>query len=137
MKTAVVYYTKTGHSRKIADAIANELHIQAEDIKNNPKLNAVDLLFIVGGIYAGKSDPGIISYVKSIESSTVKKVALVTSCSSNKTKQIEIREILERNKVEVIPEEYMCKGSFLFLSHGHPDQTDINSAVDYAKRLVK
>jgi len=47
MKCSIIYYTKTGHSRKIAKAIAQELGIEAQDVKSNPVMKDVDLLFIV------------------------------------------------------------------------------------------
>ncbi|MCE5255922.1 MAG: flavodoxin domain-containing protein, partial [Spirochaetaceae bacterium] len=60
MKTAIIYFSKTGHSKKIAKAVSEALHIQAEDIRTNPKLSDIDLLFVAGGIYAGKSNPAMI-----------------------------------------------------------------------------
>ena len=136
MKAAIIYYSKTGHSRKIANAIATELQIQALDIKTDPKLSNLDLLFIIGGIYADKSDPAMIAYIKRLESNKIKKVALITSCASNKTKQDVVRETLLRNNIEVLPEEFICKGSFLFMGIGHPNVVDINNAVSYAKNIA-
>ncbi len=46
MKCGIIYHTKTGHSRKIAKAIAQELDIEAQDVKSKPVMNDVDLLFI-------------------------------------------------------------------------------------------
>ena len=40
----VVYATKTGHSRKIAQAVAKELNVEPMNIKENPQLKGVDLL---------------------------------------------------------------------------------------------
>lgn len=38
MKTAIIYSTMTGHSKKIALAMEKELNIPAHDIKSNPAL---------------------------------------------------------------------------------------------------
>jgi flavodoxin len=137
MKAGIIYYSKTGHSKKIAEAISTALQIQAEDIKSEPKLSNLDLLFIIGGIYAGKSDPALIAYINKIESTKVKKVALITTCASNKTKQVLARETLVKNNIEVLPEEFICKGNFLLMAHGHPNQTDIKDAVSYARKIAK
>jgi hypothetical protein len=94
------------------------------------------LLFIIGGIYADKSDPAMIAYIKRLERNKVNKVALITSCASNKTKQDIVRDTLLRNNIEVLPEEFICKGSFLFMGLGHPNETDINNAVSYAKNIA-
>ena len=137
MKTALIYISKTGHSSKIAKAISAELQIEAEDIKSNPKLNNVDLLFIVGGIYGGQSLPELITYIKNIDNGMVKKAALVTSCVSKKTKQNLVKELLVKNNIEVLTNEFICQGNFLFIGLGHPNKTDIDNAVSYAKREVE
>jgi len=137
MKTAVIYLTKTGHSRKIAQAIAAELQVPAQDIKTAPTLSGVDLLFVVGGIYGGTSDPAMVAFVRRIDSTMVKKAALVTSCASKKQKQDAVRAELAKNNIEVTPDEFVCGGSFLFLRMGHPDKRDIANAVAYATNLAR
>jgi len=137
MKIALIYQTKTGHSKKIANAIAENLQIQAEDIKTNPKLNQVDLLFIVGGIYGGQSLPELISYVNNLDSTMVKKVALITSSAGKTVKQASIRDILVKNNIEVLEEEFVCQGSFLVVGFRHPNKADIDAAISYAKEVAE
>lgn len=134
MKTAVIYFTKTGHSKRIADAVAEALNVKSANISEDPDLTEVDLLFIVGGIYGSKSDPKMIGYVSKIDGKMVRKAALVTSCASNRRKQDMVRETLTKNGIEVIPDEFVCKGRFLFLRPGHPDKTDISNAAAFAKK---
>lgn len=135
-KAAIVYATKTGHSRKIATAIGKALGTEAVNITARSVLEGVDLLFIVGGIYGGKSLPGLLNYVKSLDAEKVKKAALVTSCLSKKQGQESIRKILQEKGIAVLGET-ICRGSFLFLGLGHPNQEDIGEAVDFAVRLTK
>ncbi|NTU89277.1 MAG: hypothetical protein HGA54_05125 [Actinobacteria bacterium] len=136
MNCRLIYFTKTGHSKKIAEAIAREIGIEAEDIKTKPKLENVDLLLIVGGIYGGASDPETLAYFESIETGKVKKAALITSCVSKVMKQDAIRKSLQGKGVDVIPNEFICQGNFLLFGFGHPDATDIANAVAHAKKLV-
>lgn len=136
MKTAVIYFTKTGHSKKIAEAIANELNVEAEDVSTSPKLCDVDLLYIVGGIYAGQSDPCMLEYVKSIDSTLVKKAVLLTSCVSKRFKQEMVRKILQENNTEVMHEEYVCQGALGFIGRKHPDEKDLLSAVEFVRGRV-
>jgi len=136
MKCGVIYYTKTGHSEKIARAVAQELHVQAEDIKTGPVMKELDLLFIVGGIYAGKSDPAMLGYISNIEGSMVKKVALITSCASKRKKQNMVRELLESKQIDVFADEFLCRGSFLFVGSGHPNESDLSYAIAYAKKVA-
>ncbi|WP_373482822.1 hypothetical protein [Acetobacterium sp.] len=87
MKTAVIYATKTKHSKKLAEAIGLSLNINVQNITENPALHDVDLLFIVGGIYGGASMPALLSYIKTLEAPVPKYAALVTSCASGNQRQ--------------------------------------------------
>ena len=136
MEAAVIYFSKTGHSKKIARAVARELNIRCEDINQNPDLSGTDLLFVVGGIYGGRSDPKMLDFIEGVDNNKVKKAALITSCCSNKSPQAEVRKVLGMNKVEVIPDECICRGSFLFVRVGHPNQSDIDKAVAFAKKTL-
>lgn len=136
MNTAVIYATKSGHSKKIADAIAKELGTTALDIKPNPILYSIDLLYIVGGIYGGQSSPELLDYVRSLDNSMIKESVLITSCASKKAKQEEIRRILTEKNIAVKEDEFICQGSFLFFGRKHPNAADINDAVSFAKNQV-
>ncbi|MDW7657296.1 MAG: flavodoxin domain-containing protein [Bacillota bacterium] len=137
MKTEVIYLSKTGHSRKIARAIAAEFHNPPGDINGNPRLSDVDLLFIVGGIYGGVSSPKMLEYAGKLKNTYAKRVALVTSCASAKMKQDQVRTILEQNGIVVMPDEFVCRGSFLFFHLGHPSKKEVADAVAFAKRMVQ
>ena len=135
MKISIIYYSMTGHSKKIANAIAGELSIEAYNVKNHPVIKDVDLLFIVGGIYGGVSHPNLIEFVETLKVEDVKKVALITSCCGGVTPQKEVRTILNKNNIEVIDNEYICRGNFLFFGMGHPNKKEIEAAVNFAKSL--
>ena len=137
MKTAVIFRSFTGHSKKIARAVAAALAVEAQNIKSNPELKGVDLLFVVGGIYSGTSLEGMLEYVKSLMPENVKRAALITSSMSDKKGQDEVRSILEANGIEVETEEYRCRGNFLFLKIGRPNKKEIAGAAEFAKRLAE
>ena len=137
MKIEVIYLTKTGHSRKIARAIAAEFEKYPGDINGSPRLSDVDLLFIAGGIYGGASAPKMLEYLGKLDNSIVKRVALVTSCASARMKQDQVRAILEQKGVTVLPEEFICRGNFLVFGIGHPGKKDLADAVTFAKKMVQ
>jgi flavodoxin len=136
VKTALVYFSRTGHSKRIAKAIAEALQITALDVESEPLLDEVDLLFIVGGIYGGASSPELKAYAEGLSRSSVKKAALITSCLNRIHRQSMIREILTRKGIDVAPDEFVCRGSFLFFGLGHPSKEEIDAAVSFAKRAV-
>lgn len=136
MKIALIYATKTGHSKKIAEAIAKELQITAQNITSQPKLEEIDILFIVGGIYGGQSLPGLITFIENLDNNVVQKAALVTSCVSKNSKQDDVRSLLNDKKIIVVNDELICQGSFLLFGLGHPNKTDISSAVSFSKQII-
>lgn len=130
----IVYATKTNHSKKLAQAIGEELNVQPDNVIANPILGEVDLLYIVGGIYGGKSLSELLEFVKNLDSEKIKSVALVTSCVSKKQGQDTVRKLLENSNIPIV-DELICQGSFLFMRIGHPNKKDIQEAVDFAVRL--
>lgn len=136
MKTALVYFSRTGHSKRIAKAIAEALQITPLDVKSEPVLDEVDLLFIVGGIYGGASSPELKAYAEGLSKSSVKKAALITSCLNRIHRQSMIREILTRKGIDVAPDEFVCRGSFLFFGLGHPSKEEIGAAISFARKAI-
>ncbi len=134
--SAIVYATKTKHSQKLAEAIGQRLQIAALNIKQNPALGDLDLLFIVGGIYASKSMPELLEYVDRLDRRRIRKVALITSCASNRQKQDSVRSILNNKGIDVV-DEFVCQGNFLLLGKGHPNMEDIENAVNFAVKVSK
>jgi flavodoxin len=136
MKTAIIFASKTGHSKKIADAIAKEIATPALDAAQKPIIEDIDLLFIIGGIYGGQSTPELLEYVHNLESSKIKNAVLITSCVSKSAKQEEVRRILKEKNINVMEEEFICQGNFLFIGLKHPNKNDIENAVSFCKSQV-
>ncbi len=136
MKAQILYASMSGHSKKIAEAIAQSTGITAYNIKDNPQIMPCDLLFIVSGIYAGEVKPELLDFVKGLTKAQVKKVALITS-STRGNSQGSLRATLVKAGIEVIKEEYLCKGSFFLVGLGHPNRSEIEGAVAYARRIIE
>lgn len=137
MKKAVVYASMTGHSKKIANAIGKELGIEPQNVKVNPTLGKVEVLFIVGGIYGNESMPEMINFVNQLGKEQVKKVVLITSRTGKTATQAGLRKVLEGKGIFVESEEYLCRGNFLFIGLGHPNRKEIEDAVKFAKKYSK
>lgn len=66
MKAQILHATTTGHSRKIAEAIAKNMGIPVYNLKSNPQIPPCDLLFIVSGIYGGEVKPELLAFAKGL-----------------------------------------------------------------------
>lgn len=136
MKIDIIYASMTGHSKKIASAIARNLGISSHNVKENPRIMDCDLLYIVSGIYGGDCSPQLLKFIQSLSPEQVKKVALITS-STKIVPQKTIRNALVSNGIEVLKEEYLCQGGFLFMAFSHPNKDEINGAVRFAEKFIK
>ncbi len=136
MKAQILYVSMSGHSKKIAEAIANNMGILAYNLKNMPQISLCDILFIVSGIYGGEVKPELLHFVKNLSKTQVKKVALITS-STRGIAQGSLRKAVMEAGIEVVKEEYFCKGSFLFFQLSHPNHSEIDGAVTFAKSIIK
>lgn len=133
----VVFATKTQHSKKIAEAIGKKLGAEVLDVRNKPQVSDAEILIIVGGIYAGKSNPDILAFAEGLTSAKVKKAILITSSASvTNRSQKELREILVKKGIDVI-DEVSCTGAFLFIKLGHPNSMDVQGVVEKVASLVK
>lgn len=135
MNIHVIYHTKTGHSRKIAHAVARSLDLEAADLKdlNGPPVS--DLMFLVTGVYGGKADPKVTDFIAQISPENVKQVCLITSSMGN-IPQAELRQLLQSRGVNVLRDEYTCKGSFLLFGLGHPSSGELQQAADFARSVA-
>ena len=73
MKYAVRYYTKTGNTKRLAEAIASELGVEALPI-SEPVTEPVDYLFLGNSYYAFSIDPEVRQFVASLDKDKVGKI---------------------------------------------------------------
>jgi len=135
MKVAVVYYSKSGNTKKVAEAMASELGTGAEPIKDEPELEGVDLLFIGSGCYGGKLTGETVKFLEGLRG--IKRAA-VFGTYLGETKAIEsMKEILEKKDIEVI-DEWGCTGAFLYLmNRGRPNEKDLDLARQFANSVLE
>ena len=72
-KVAVRYYTKTGNTKKLAEAIAGALGVQALPI-SEPVAEAVDVLFLGNSYYAFTIDPEVRAFVRSLDKNRIGRI---------------------------------------------------------------
>lgn len=63
MKTQVIYFSRKGSTKKVADAIASELNVKSEDVKN-AKLKDDAFIFLGSGNYGGKPGKQMIKFIE-------------------------------------------------------------------------
>lgn len=111
MKVAVRYYSRSGHTKTIAEAMAEALGVEALSI-DDPRAaisEDVDLLLIGGGLYAHKLDKVVREYFDSLDGGKVAKAACFSTSSISKHGIVLLKEALEEKGIEVV-DSFYCKG---------------------------
>ena len=137
MKTWVLYYSKGGNTKKIADAIAEELGVlKSEQIPPAYPPENINLLFLGTGVYAGKPDPKMIEFVRTLNTNRVKNAVVFGTVGGQDTAIEMVKALLKEKGINVIDETFSCKGKFfLFFNRNKPDSNDIKAAKEFARRI--
>ena len=136
MESLVVYFSRGGKTRKVAEAIAQELGCKAVDITNEtPDPAGVDMLVVGSGNYAGRTDKKLLNYVNNLPPSSDKKAAVFATAGGPDPNVISILQgALEAKGYQVVS-SFKCRGKFLFSNRGHPNQEDLKNAKAFARDL--
>ncbi len=139
MIAKVVYTSKTGNTRKIAEAIAESVGGKAETAESCKITENVDVLFLGGAIYATYNHdfhPSIKQFLSGIDKKKVRKVATFGTYAF--ASSIDKLNVLVKNAgLSVLGENFVCKGKFLFFNLRHPSREDVEGAKDFAAKMMK
>ena len=136
MKYAVRYYTKTGNTQRLAEAIAAELDIHAYPI-SKPIDEKVDVLFLGNSYYAFTIDPEVRDFVSKLSKDKVGKIVNFGTAAMMKSTYKKVRSVADMVGIPVLDKEFHCKGEFKGMNKGRPDQNDIKAAREFAASIKK
>lgn len=134
MKVAVRYYSRSGNTKKVAEAIAKGANVEALDV-SNPLSEDVDVLFLCNAVYAYGVDSKIKEFINNINVK-VGKVVNVSTTALLKSTYPQISKLLEKKGLPLAKEEFSCKGKFLNLHKDRPNSEDLKNAEEFAKSIV-
>lgn len=135
MKIAVRYYTKTGNTKKLADAIAKEIGVEAKPI-GVPITEPVDILFLGNSYYAFSIDPEVRDFVKGLDKNKVGKIVNFGSAAMLNSTYKKVKAEADRAGIPMDEREYHCKGEFKGIHKGKPDESDLKAAAAFARKIV-
>ena len=138
MKALVVYFSKGGKTRKVAEAMAQELNCEVIDVKREmPDVSAVNLLVIGSGNYGGKPGKELVRFLDSLQSNNNCNVAFFATSGGPEPKCIDdMRRVLETKGYKFLS-SFDCRGQMLLLNRGHPTPEDLVNAKSFAGNLKK
>ena len=136
MKVAVRYYTKSGNTKRLAEAVAKAVGAEALPI-STPVTEAVDILFLGNSYYAFSIDPEVRDFVRTLDKSKVGKIVNFGSAAMLNSTWKKVKAEADKVGIAMDEREFHYKGEFKGMHKGRPNEADLKAAAEFAAKIVK
>ncbi|MBR4551237.1 MAG: flavodoxin [Oscillospiraceae bacterium] len=136
MKAAVRYYTKTGNTKRLAEAVAKAVGVEALPI-STPVEDAVDILFLGSSYYAFSIDPEVLRFIEGLDKNKVGRIVNFGSAAMLNSTYKKVKAEADKVGVPMDEREFHCKGEFKGLHKGKPDEADLKAAAEFAGKIME
>ena len=134
MKVAIRYFTRGGNTKKLAEAIARAVGVEAKTTAE-PLTEDVDILFLGSSVYAAGVDEEVKNFIKHIDV-RVGKVVNFSTAALLKSTYKQVSKLLAEKNIPMAEEEFACRGSFAFAHRGRPNDEDCRAAGEFATKML-
>ena len=135
MKIAVRYYTKTGNTKRLAEAVAKAVGTEAQPV-SVPVTESVDILFLGNSYYAFSIDPEVRSFIRSLDKSKIGRIVNFGSAAMLNSTYKKVKAEADKSGIPMDEREFHCKGEFKGVHKGKPDESDLKAVAEFAKKIV-
>ncbi|MBE5788317.1 MAG: flavodoxin [Clostridiales bacterium] len=136
MKIAVRYYTKTGNTKKLAEAVAKAAGTEALPI-SSPITEPVDVLFLGNSYYAFSIDPEVRKFIQGLDKAKVGKIVNFGSAAMLNSTFKKVKAEADKIGIPMDEREFHCKGEFKGMHKGRPNAEDLKAAAEFAAAIIK
>ena len=134
MEYQVIYFSRKGSTKKVADTIASELSVIAEDVRT-AKLNKDSFIFLGSGCYGGKPGKHMKKFIEK-NSFKSRNIALFGTSGGGEGKETEVMETMLTDKDAIVKGKYFCHGRFWFGNKDKPSNQDLDNAKKFVKNMI-
>lgn len=135
MKIAVRYYTKTGNTKRLAEAVAEAVGAEALPI-SEPVTEKTDILFLGNSYYAFSIDPEVRDYIRSLDKEKIGKIVNFGSAAMLNSTWKKVKAEADKAGIPMDEREFHCKGEFKGVHKGRPNQDDLKAAAEFARAIA-
>lgn len=130
MNIAVRYYSRSGNTKAIAEAIAKAAGVPAVSVdqKDAAIQGTADVLFIGGALYAYGLDRHLKEYLKTLDSSKVKKAVVFSTSWISKHSLDLIKKGLAENGIPTEEETFYVKSK--------PNEKQLREAAAFTEKYI-
>jgi len=130
----VIYYSVTGNTKKVADAIAGELGVTARNIKTVDKVDQDALVFLGSGYYGAVLVKEISDFIERNRMQG-RKMALFGTSGFGWERELALMEKQISNKGVEVVGRFNCFGRFAAVKRGHPTTDELEDARRFASSI--
>ncbi|MBQ6069568.1 MAG: hypothetical protein IJK84_08705 [Bacteroidales bacterium] len=135
MNTAIRYFSKFGHSAKMAEVVSQVTGAKAETVAV-PISQPVDTLYLGSGLFLGKISAEMVSFIKTLTPDKVRHVVCFGSCAILESPVPQMRQLLEAQGMNVDERSFTCRGSMGPLHARRPNQQDLDSLRQFIQSVI-
>jgi flavodoxin len=131
----VIYFSRGGNTRKVAEVMAAELGVKARDIKSVDTLSRDAFIFLGTGCYGAVLVKEIADFIEKNQLQG-RRIALFTTSAFGWGKEVSVMAKHLQEKGVNIVGSFNCFGQFLAMKKGHPDMEDLAKARQFTRLMV-
>ena len=134
MNIAIRYFSRTGNTEKLANAISEAVNVPALKVYE-PLNEKVDILFLGSAVYAA----GVDETVKKFLNENKDKIGTIVNFSTAAllpSTFAQIKKLASALDINVCDKEYHCRGAFGALHRSRPNAADCEAAKAFAKSIL-
>ena len=135
MHIAIRYYTRSGNTKKLADAISEALSLEANDV-SVPLREKTDILFLGCSYYAFDVDEAVKNFIVNNKDHIGKIICFGTSAMMKSMKK-PVSKVARTVGITVADEEFHCRGRFGNIHKRRPDADDLKAVSEFAKKVTQ
>ena len=136
MKTAVRYYTKTGNTKRLAEAVAKAIGAEALRL-SSPIEEPVDILFLGNSYYAFSIDPEVREFIRKLDRNKVGRIVNFGSAAMLNSTYKKVKAEADKAGIPMDEREFHCRGEFKGIHKGRPNAADLVAAAEFAKTIIR
>lgn len=135
MTTAVRYYSRGGNTKKLADAIAEVCGVEAKTIGTSVDEN-VDVLFLGASVYAYGIAGEVKTFIGDLDPDKIGKIVVFSTSALAERAFPEVEKAISDSGISVDQRNFYCRGSFLMMHKGRPNDEDIANAKAFTREIL-
>jgi flavodoxin len=139
----VIYFSRSGNTKKVAKAIADELNVKAQHVRSVSSLPEGTYIFLGSGLYFMRPSKLVRDFIQNNDFRGRKVALFGTSTTGIGIETMGMERLLKR-KGAIITGKYYCPGrfflriagKFLFIRKERPADKDLEKAGEFARLIA-